>query len=281
MEGGSCPRLLNGVRVDPELQAPVKGSFYHCQGPETLNVHYKGKLPLDSAWTFVIIRLPGGSVLWWPGSGCYFCCWMAWVLNQVTFSYWTSNFLSATWRQHHLSYGDTMNIKYQFPFLLSMQYFFPPLLSKRDANPGKVERQLGWVCPKAKGLNFCYTLDLSGSIWKSMKVFSTLQCCLPPSFWMPLGPSYLSGRKTNVSLGHNAVIRSKGFNVLPPSLGSRARGRLQRKRHVRQDAPWEEPHVLLKLARTVAKLSPTDPRRIIPKYRLSRQLWQGEVRVTG
>lgn len=191
----------------------------------------------------------------------------------------------------YLQHGD--NTTYLMEILRTSNINFPssflcktcslPFFPKRDANPGKVERQLGWVCPKAKGLNFCYTLDLPGSIWKSMKVFSALQCCLPPSFWMPLGPSYLSGRNTNMSLGHNAVIRSNGFNVLTHLWGPEPEV-VYRGKGMWGKMPLEKkkgPDVLLKLARTVAKLSATDPRRIIPKYRFSRQLWQGEVRVTG
>lgn len=143
---------------------------------------------------------------------------------------------------------------------------YSSLLSKRDATPEKIERQLGWVCPKAKGLNFCYTLDPPGSIWKSMKTFSSLHCYLSSSFSIPLGPSYLSGRKIKMSLGHAAVIRSNGFNVLPhlwgPGPGSTAEEKACKARCPlgKKGSPCSS-----EAGKEVTKLSPTDPKRPIPE----------------
>lgn len=144
MEGGTCPRLLNGVRVDPELQAPVKSSFYHCQGPETLNVHVTKanchqivrELPLLSdylgAACFGGLGQDAISATRWPGSS-------------------TKSLFPTEPLISYLQHGD--NTTYLMEILRTSNINFPssflcktcslPFFPKRDANPGKVERQLG------------------------------------------------------------------------------------------------------------------------------------------
>lgn len=125
-----------------------------------------------------------------------------------------------------------------------------------DVTPGKAERQVGWMHPKAGSSSFCSTLDLTGSIWESLKTFSTFQCCALPSNFLNLSRGTI-----NKSLHQIHVIRNQEF----PHVYSLGPGSTCRKGDTQGEMPLggkKAPGVLLNLGRRrVTELTPNDPRR--------------------
>lgn len=158
-----------------------------------------------------------------------------------------SLFPSKPWTAH-LQCGDSTtflmeilwapNIHSPSSFLIntySLSSFF-----KTDVTPGKVERQLGWMRPKAGNSNFHSTLDLPDSIWESLKTFSPFQCALPSNFLNVIGFFLLIRRNNKYVFRSKWCHREPRFNVLPHLPSLEPGDHLQKRGHVRQDAPWRQ-----------------------------------------